>query len=156
MANFFLSIGSNLGDREANIQKAISLLNLHSKIKVLQVSSIIETKPYGYIDQPDFLNGAILIETELSPSKLLTELQKIERKLKRKQKIRWGPRTIDLDILFYDDLVIEKDGLKIPHPELHKRIFVLQPLSELAKDFVHPILQESIASLLGKLENNQV
>ena len=152
MAKVFLSIGSNLGDREGNISKAIFFLNQHAHIRVLEVSSIIETKPYGYVNQPDFLNGAILIETDMSPSVLLVQLQQIEHKLKRKRGIKWGPRTIDLDILFYDGLIIDQEGLKIPHAELHKRFFVLKPLSELAGDFIHPILQESVARLLEKLE----
>ncbi len=149
MAEIFLGIGSNLGDRAANIEKAITLLKEHQDIEVLAVSSLIETKPEDTsLLQGDFLNGAIKIKTDLLPLELLSQLKIIERRLGRAKGEPNSPRSIDLDILFYDDVVIvEGKSLTIPHPRLAQRTFVLKPLMEVAPDFVHPRLKKSIREL---------
>jgi 2-amino-4-hydroxy-6-hydroxymethyldihydropteridine diphosphokinase len=132
----YIGLGSNLGDREKNIEKAINLLKKTEKTKVNKASSLYETEPQGYEKQNKFLNGALELETSLSPFELLKALQGIEKKLGRRRVIKWGPRTIDLDILLYDDLEIDEKDLKIPHPEMLKRTFVLVPLKEIAPHLV--------------------
>jgi dihydroneopterin aldolase/2-amino-4-hydroxy-6-hydroxymethyldihydropteridine diphosphokinase len=154
MPTAYIGIGSNLGDRQKNIQRAISLLRAAPQIRVTAVSSIYETKPVGVVDQPDFLNAALSICTDRSPHDLLNDLQKIESQLKRKRTIHWGPRTIDLDILLYDDKIISSDRLIIPHPEMHKRYFVLKPLSEIAGELIHPKLNKKIKILLEELNES--
>ena len=152
MASVLLAIGSNVGDRQAHIQKALALLKEHKEIKVVSVSTIIETEAVGGALQGQFLNGAIKIETELTPLDLLTQLRIIERRLGRGKHEANTPRTLDLDILFYEDVVI-LDGkhLTIPHPRIAERYFVLKPLSEIAPDFKHPRLQKTIQELLDEL-----
>jgi len=145
----FLGLGSNLGDRGENIKKAIE--HLKDKIRIEKVSSIIETEPYGFVDQPKFLNCVLKGTTVLSPFELLKFVLDIENKMGRKRLFKWGPRNIDIDILFYDDCVIDTENLKIPHPELHKRLFVLEPLCEIEKDFVHPVLKKSVYELYTQL-----
>ncbi|ADL41567.1 2-amino-4-hydroxy-6-hydroxymethyldihydropteridine pyrophosphokinase [Caldicellulosiruptor obsidiansis OB47] len=145
----FLGLGSNLGDRGENIKKAIE--HLKDKIRIEKVSSIIETEPYGFVDQPKFLNCVLKGTTVLSPLELLEFVLDIENKMGRKRLFKWGPRNIDIDILFYDDCVIDTENLKIPHPELHKRLFVLEPLCEIEKDFVHPVLKKSVYELYTQL-----
>uniref|UniRef100_A0A7C5V2V1 2-amino-4-hydroxy-6-hydroxymethyldihydropteridine diphosphokinase n=1 Tax=Caldicellulosiruptor owensensis TaxID=55205 RepID=A0A7C5V2V1_9FIRM len=145
----FLGLGSNLGDRDENIKKAIE--HLKDKVRIEKVSSIIETEPYGFVDQPKFLNCVLKGTTVLSPFELLEFVLDIENKMGRKRLFKWGPRNIDIDILLYDDLVIDAENLKIPHPELHKRLFVLEPLCEIEKDFVHPVLKKSVYELYTQL-----
>lgn len=128
----FLGLGSNLGDCKKNITEALCELEKNGN-KILKVSSIYETEPYGYKKQPKFLNAVVKIKTTLEPQELLTVCKKIEKKLGRKKTFKWGPRTIDIDILFYGNKKIQKKHLKIPHPELHKREFVLKPLKEVTK-----------------------
>src|SRR3989338_8540245 len=148
MAVVLLGIGSNLGDRQAHIQLALSLLREIPSIKVLVVSSIIETLPEGGPPQGNFLNGALKIETDLLPLEFLSKLKGIERRLGRVKQEPNGPRPIDLDILFYDDVVIvDGKSLTIPHPRLHEREFVLKPLLEIAPDFIHPRLGKSVKEL---------
>ena len=127
----FIGVGSNLGDRKANIEKALELVNLIKGVKLLRVSSIYETEPRGGPPQGNFLNGVLEVKTAESPFKLLDELQKIEKHLGRKRKIKNGPRTIDLDILTFGDKKVNAKNLKIPHPRMHKREFVLRGLREL-------------------------
>jgi len=146
----FIAIGSNLLDREKNIKDAISNLKKEG-IEVEAISSIIETEPYGFIDQPKFLNCVVKAKTTKTPRELLKTLLSIELKLGRIRKERWGPRTIDLDILFYDDLIIDEEDLKIPHYDIQNRLFVLKPLSEIAGDFIHPVFKVSINELLNNL-----
>lgn len=129
----YIGIGSNLGDRKANIEKAVRLVKLIKKVKVKRISSIYETKPVGGPPQEDFLNGVFEIETSLSPFMLLEELQKIEKYLGRKRSVKNGPRTIDLDILLFGNKKIDTKELKIPHPRMHKREFVLRGLRELMR-----------------------
>lgn len=135
----YIGLGSNLGDREKNIAKAINLLKQVKRIKVRKVSSLHETEPEGCKEQNKFLNGALELETSLSPRELLRVLQGIERKLGRKRVIKWGPRTIDLDILLYGDLKIDEENLKIPHPQMEKRDFVLIPLEEISPQLAHSL-----------------
>ena len=131
MFDVFIGIGSNLGDREKNIKKALEYLEKNPHIKIEKISSIIETEPWGYTPQPKYLNGVIKIKTDLSPLDLLKFLQEVEERLGRERKIKYGPRTIDLDILLYDDKIINSAQLKIPHPRMWEREFVLKPLLEI-------------------------
>lgn len=128
----FIGIGSNMGNREENINKAIKQLSETVGIKVCAVSKLYNTKPVGYTEQADFLNGAIKIKTTLTPHELLKACQRIEKNLKRERVIRWGPRTIDLDILLYGDCTINDKDLIIPHPRMHERDFVLKPLKDIS------------------------
>jgi 2-amino-4-hydroxy-6-hydroxymethyldihydropteridine diphosphokinase len=134
----YLSVGSNMGDREQWLRKALSLLAEYNGISIESVSSIYETDPVGYTDQPLFLNLAIKLNTVLSPQELLSKLQEVETKLERKRIEKWGPRTIDLDILLYNSVSIQTEVLEIPHPRMLERAFVLIPLSEIAPDDVYP------------------
>lgn len=154
MPKVYIGIGSNIGNREENCQKALELI-IKSGIKVKKCSSMIETEPWGVKEQPRFINMAIEIETELNPEELLGLLKKIEGTLGRRQTTRWGPREIDLDILLYDDMILKTPELEIPHPLLHKREFVLQPLAEIAPDKIHPVFKKSVKELLLNLQSRQ-
>ena len=151
MATAYLSLGSNLGHREANIASALKMLGQEAWI--LKVSSLYETEPVGYKDQPWFLNCVCSVETDLSPQALLKFLKAIERKLGLREDIRFGPRLIDIDILFYDGLILDSPDLIIPHPRLVGRAFVLLPLREIAPELVHPLLRATIEELWQKAEN---
>ena len=131
MAIVYISIGSNLGDREKYCQRAIEKVGQLPTTKLLKISSLIETDPVGKTDQPQFINGVIKIETKLSPHELLENLQKIENDLGRVRDEKWGPRTIDLDILFYDDLKVKEKNLTLPHPEINNRPFIAKVLAEI-------------------------
>ena len=156
MALIYLGIGSNLGDRAANVEKALALLKEHEEIKVLAVSNLIETEPQGGPEQGKFINGAVKIESDLMPLDLLAQLKMIERRLGRVKSEPNSPRPMDLDILFYDDVVIvEGKSLAIPHPRLAERMFVLKPLLEIAPDLVHPRLHKSIKELYEALLSNE-
>lgn len=150
MSIAFIGLGSNIGNKTQNLKSAIEKLK-ENQIEILNISSFYKTKPYGYTDQPEFLNAVVKIQTNLSPKELLKTLMKIERKLGRKRTIRWGPRTIDLDILFYDDLIINEKDLIIPHPDLHNREFVLKPLNEIEPEFIHPVLKKKIKQIYSEL-----
>ena len=138
MVTAYIGLGANLGDREANIKEALSEL-ARSGCKPIRVSSIYETAPVGFSDQPDFLNAVAELETSLRPRELLAVLGKIERRIGREETFKWGPRTIDLDILLYGDQTLAEDSLEIPHPEMHRRAFVLTPLAEIAPEVKHPV-----------------
>uniref|UniRef100_A0A7C3MII4 2-amino-4-hydroxy-6-hydroxymethyldihydropteridine pyrophosphokinase n=1 Tax=Dictyoglomus thermophilum TaxID=14 RepID=A0A7C3MII4_DICTH len=150
MHKVFIALGSNLGDKRKNIEIAIEKIK-EIGINILKMSSIIETEPYGYKDQDSFLNAVCLVETNLDPFSLLKVLLKIEEELGRKRIFKWGPRNIDLDIIFYDDLIIETEELIIPHPDAHNRIFVMGPISELEPDFIHPVLKRKVLDIYKSL-----
>ncbi len=149
----FVGLGANLGDREATIRRAVALLAGTDGVGLDAVSTLRETEPWGPIEQPAFLNGAVAVETELDARALLDVLLDVERRLGRVRddEKRWGPRTIDLDLLLYGDLVIDEPGLAVPHPRLHERRFVLEPLAELAPGTVVPG-RGSVADLLRGLD----
>ena len=140
MVQAYLGLGSNIGDRKQQLLKAIDLIGNIKGIKVTKQSSIYETAPIGYTDQPNFLNLCLEIETELSPQQLLKHCLDIEQQLHRVREIRWGPRTLDIDILLYSDNIIETDNLSIPHPRMQERAFVLIPLNDIASDKKDPRL----------------
>lgn len=148
MKKAFIGLGSNLGEREYLIRSAAEALDLIPETKLVRLSSLYDTKPVGDLEQPDYLNAVAVVLTDLEPSRLLWNLHLIENKLGRKRRVRWEPRPIDLDLLFYGDSVVDEPGIKVPHPEAHKRGFVLVPMNELAPDLVHPVLGKSIANLL--------
>jgi 2-amino-4-hydroxy-6-hydroxymethyldihydropteridine diphosphokinase len=149
MAEVFIGMGSNMGDRLVNLNNAVGLLTQECKIR--QVSSVFETEPEGYEGQPDFLNCVVRGETELSPRELLDELKSIEKTMGRRPSFPNGPRPIDLDILFYGKRVVKEAGLEIPHPRLHERAFVLVPIVQIAPFFVHPALHKTMQQLLTEL-----
>ncbi|HIW21536.1 MAG TPA: 2-amino-4-hydroxy-6-hydroxymethyldihydropteridine diphosphokinase [Candidatus Dorea intestinavium] len=148
----YLSVGSNLGDKNENIEKGIEELNEREDCRVLEVSSIFKSKPYGKLDQDDFLNGALAIETVLEPDELLKVLKEIEAKAGKGHTIRWGPRTLDLDIVFYDQLVYDTKELQIPHIDMENRDFVLVPMSELGDYIRHPVTGLTIRQMLENLK----
>ena len=154
MSVAYIGIGSNLGDREFNCKQAIGLLR-QKGIIVSKESSLYETKPWGVRYQPLFLNMAIEIETDLKPSEVLRTIKDTEKEMGREETFLWGPRIIDLDILLYDNCIIDGEGLKIPHPYMHKRDFVLTPLCEIAGDVQHPVLRLSIEELLQRLKSTE-
>jgi len=147
----FVGIGSNLGDREENLRRAVGLLAAEDGIDVTAVSEIRETEPVGPVEQGPFLNGAIQIETELGPRELLDRLLEVEQRLGRVREERWGPRRIDLDLLLYEDLYVDQPGLTVPHPRLHERRFALEPLADLAPSLEIPG-KGPISALLAELE----
>ena len=144
----FIALGSNIGDRQAYIGNALKHLGEDGNIRNIRVSTLIETKAYGGVEQEDFLNGVLECETLYSPERLLLRLQEEEQLAQRKREIHWGPRTLDLDILFYEDEVWDKAHLTIPHPDMINRDFVLKPMAELAPNFVHPIYRCTMRELL--------
>jgi 2-amino-4-hydroxy-6-hydroxymethyldihydropteridine diphosphokinase len=150
MSTVYIGIGSNLGNRQKNCLRAIELLEKRGII-IKERSTMYETEPWGIKDQPKFINMVVEIETVLNPNELLRILKDVEKKVGRKESLKWGPRIIDLDILLVDDIIINEDNLKIPHPLMHKRDFVLQPLCEIAPDIKHPLLKLSIDKLMQKL-----
>lgn len=143
----YVALGSNLGDSEKYLKDAIAALKIDENIKNISVSSFISTAPYGYEEQPDFLNAVVCFKTLYTPNELLQKTQAIENNAKRVREIHWGPRTLDLDILFYDDLIMYTENLVIPHPEIEKRTFVLEPLMELNPYMIHPLLHKSVKEL---------
>jgi dihydropteroate synthase len=148
----YIAYGSNMGNRQGYIDKAIRLLNADPQIKIISRSSTIETAPYGGVIQSDFLNGVICIDTTYGPEELLTKTQSVERECDRVRSEHWGPRTLDLDILFYDDKIIDTDRLTVPHPDMHNREFVLRPLCEIAPEMIHPVMKKTVKQLLEQLQ----
>ena len=140
----YLGMGSNMGDKEGNINAALNIINQSSHTKLVKCSKLITTEPWGYTDQEEFMNGACEIKTLLSPKELVKFLLQIESDLKRERIIKWGPRTLDLDVLLYDDLISDEEEILIPHPRMHLRKFVMEPLAEIAPYAVHPLLRKRI------------
>lgn len=152
----FISLGSNMGDKEEALRQAVALLDGHEAINVTAVSSIYDTDPVGYEDQDVFLNIVVKIDTTLEAQPLLEVCQQIEQELKRVRIVRWGPRTIDLDILLYHHDNIETETLIVPHPRMHERAFVLVPLAEIAKDVVLPSTNKTVAAHLAAVGRDGV
>lgn len=148
----YIAIGSNMGDRSAYITEALKSLGAQKHTEVLKISDIITTKPYGGVEQEDFLNGAVKVRTLLTPDRLLDFLHEIEQNAGRERKIHWGPRTLDLDIIFYDKLIYEDDKLIIPHVDMENRDFVLKPMCGIAPNFRHPVLGLTMTQLLERLD----
>ncbi|MCR5797364.1 MAG: 2-amino-4-hydroxy-6-hydroxymethyldihydropteridine diphosphokinase [Eubacterium sp.] len=151
----YVSVGSNIGHREEHIQNAYNTIRNNEKCKNAYMSRIIETEPYGYTEQDDFLNGVICFETIYDPRELLDFLQDVEKQGGRTREIHWGPRTIDLDIIYYDDLIIQEEDLIIPHREAHIRDFVLRPMCDVAPFFKHPVFGKTMTELLEELEDKR-
>jgi len=147
-----LAVGSNMGDKEAYISQAIEKLRNRKDCRVKSVSSLIETEPYGGVDQDTFLNGALVMDTLLTPQELLELLHEIEAEAKRERTIHWGPRTLDLDIIFYDNEIIQEEALCIPHVDVQNRLFVLKPLQEIAPYKRHPVYGKTIMEMTVDLE----
>jgi 2-amino-4-hydroxy-6-hydroxymethyldihydropteridine diphosphokinase len=150
MSIVHIGIGSNIGNRQENCREAVRQLASRG-VKVVKQSSMIETEPWGVAEQPRFINMAVEAETDLAPDRLFAILKDIEMQMGRIDAVRWGPRIIDLDILFYDDLVVDTAELKIPHPHLHERDFVLIPLAEIAPEKIHPALGKTVKELFDSL-----
>lgn len=149
--NAYVGLGSNLGEREAMIRLALDDLARLPGTELVRASSLYDTEPVGDVDQPNFLNAVAQLETELAPRQLLWNLLLIEKRLGRTRTRRWGPRTIDLDLLLYGHAILDEPGLRVPHPELEKRSFVLVPLVELDPLLVHPATGETLLSHLTRL-----
>lgn len=147
----FVAFGSNLGDKEKFIDEAIEALSNLPQINIVAISDKIVTKPYGNVEQDVFLNGVMKIETLLPADELLQILQKVEEHAGRERKIHWGPRTLDLDIIFYDDDIISEDDLIVPHPDMKNRDFVLKPLMQIAPYKLHPVYRKTISDMYAEL-----
>lgn len=150
----YIAFGSNLGDRQAILEDAFSIINRSDHSKILKTSSIIETEPVGYTEQGSFLNGVFYLKTLLSPLALIRYLMSVEKELKRERIIKWGPRTLDLDILYYDDIISSIEEIVIPHPRMHERLFVLEPLNEIAPFAMHPVFHRRSYELLDTLKKS--
>ena len=150
----FIALGTNIGDREANLCEARKALA--PKVIIIKESPIYITPPWGYEDQPEFLNQVLEVQTKMRPGRLLAYLKRIEKKMGRMKTFRNGPRLIDLDILFYGQRVMERSKLCIPHPRLHERSFVLVPLKDIAPEFNHPVLNMTVESMLAKINTEGV
>ncbi len=161
----YLGLGSNLVCREENLARAVQLLASPTgldctappgdEIRITRVSSVYQTAPWGYADQPDFLNCIVEAQTSLSPGELLGWAQAVEQSIGRQPSVRYGPRSIDVDILLYGTRVVDEPGLQIPHPRLHQRAFVLVPLAELCPHLEHPVLKASIAVLASRVDDRE-
>jgi 2-amino-4-hydroxy-6-hydroxymethyldihydropteridine diphosphokinase len=154
MPQVYLALGSNLGDRHANLRAAVKALA--PGVRVLEESRIYETPAWGYEDQPPFLNMALKAETSLQPEALLAHVKQLESDLGRTPSFHWGPRLIDIDVLFYDDLVLDTPGLTIPHPRLHERAFVLVPLADIAPALLHPATGKTVQQMLEDVDRSAI
>jgi 2-amino-4-hydroxy-6-hydroxymethyldihydropteridine diphosphokinase len=155
MIGVFLLLGSNLGDRHSFLNQAIEHIE-KDIAPVIKASSIYETQSWGKTDAPDYLNQVILLQTNLSAQAILQKILNIETVLGRRREEKWGSRTIDIDILFYGQAIIDEPGLHIPHPELHKRRFTLEPLAEISPEFIHPLLNKRILQIKNELKDNLI
>lgn len=151
----YIGIGSNMGDKQKNIEDAISILDSRSSTKVTAISKMYITGPVGYMEQEDFLNGALEVRTLLTPYQLLDFLYSIEMQLKRERVIRWGPRTMDLDILLYGNRILSDEKLTIPHPRMHERLFAVKPMCDIAPYVQHPLLCKNMLEIKTELEKTQ-
>ena len=147
----YIAVGANMGETEKTVREAIQEVGTIKDTTVTRVSSLIVTKPYGVVEQDDFLNGAMEVRTLLTPEELLEELHRIEAEHGRERVLRWGPRTLDLDIIFYDDLVMDSEELTIPHIDMQNRDFVVDPMAEIAPYKRHPIYRKTMKELKGEL-----
>lgn len=152
----YIALGSNMGDRERYLKTALESIGKIKGCQVKKASSFLRTAPYGGIKQEDFLNGCAKVRTLLTPQELLAALQAIEKEAGRERKIHWGPRTLDLDIIFYDREIVDEENLQIPHPEMAKRDFVLIPLGEIAPYLRHPITQKTVKEMTDELTQHYV
>mgnify|MGYP003290497374 CR=1 FL=1 len=148
----YIGLGSNMGNKENNLKLACDRIAENHKCRLIKVSDFIVTEPVGGVEQDDFLNGAVCIETLYTPEELLDFTASIEAEAKRERIVHWGPRTLDLDILFYDDVIMHTDSLTVPHKELHKRLFVLEPMSGIAPYFCHPIYRRTMSDMFEELK----
>jgi 2-amino-4-hydroxy-6-hydroxymethyldihydropteridine diphosphokinase len=154
VSRVFIGLGSNLGDREFLIRRAVEGLRTVPRTQVTQVSSLYDTDPVGDVEQPAYLNAVVALETDLAPRELLWQLLLIEKRMGRVRAQRWGPRSIDLDLLFHGREVVDEPDLQVPHPEAHRRAFVLVPLAELDPAFLHPVSGEPVRKMLKALPPN--
>ena len=150
----FVAFGSNMGDKEYYLEKGLKELKEHPLCRPVKVSKVYRTTPYGGVEQEDFLNGVMELETLLTPFELLEKLQQVERQAGRERKVHWGPRTLDLDLLLYDDCVIDTETLTVPHPDMQNRDFVLAPLCEIAPFVRHPFTGKTAKQMLEELKHN--
>ncbi|HSW37330.1 MAG TPA: 2-amino-4-hydroxy-6-hydroxymethyldihydropteridine diphosphokinase [Candidatus Saccharimonadales bacterium] len=153
MAIVYLALGANVGNPKANIEQAIELLQ--SSVDKIQCAPLYASKAVGYTDQPDFINTAVSGETVLDPAELLKFVKEVEEQVGRVERFRWGPREIDIDIIFYNDSVVQQDNLVIPHPRFAERDFVLQPICDLDPTFIDPLSKRSVKQLLEALSSDQ-
>jgi 2-amino-4-hydroxy-6-hydroxymethyldihydropteridine diphosphokinase len=155
MITVFLLLGTNLGDRQLFLQQAIAHIR-EEVAPIINASSIYETQSWGKTDEPDYLNQVIMLQTKLPAKDILQKILGIELQMGRKREVKWGSRSIDIDILFYGDEVIDEPGLIVPHPQLHNRRFTLEPLAEIAPEFVHPVLNKNILVLKNELKDSLI
>ncbi|KAF2956902.1 2-amino-4-hydroxy-6-hydroxymethyldihydropteridine diphosphokinase [Marinitoga sp. 38H-ov] len=149
-----IALGSNVGNRIDNIKKAIDLLS--ENVEIIKVSNIYETEPWGYTEQDSFLNACVLINTEKKAEELLEICKKIELELKRQKRFKWGPREIDLDILYYGELIIEKEYLNIPHKYMFERDFVVVPLNDISPNWKHPIYKKTVRERYNEIDKSKI
>ncbi|GHV74939.1 hypothetical protein AGMMS49940_22410 [Spirochaetia bacterium] len=143
----YVGLGSNMGNKKENLERALEKIRADETCRLISCSDFIATKPVGFLDQDDFLNAAAEVRTLKTPGEFLSLIQDIETDLGRVRTIHWGPRTIDVDILFYDSFIMHTETLTIPHPEMQSRLFVLEPLAQIAPDVVHPVLKQTVREL---------
>ena len=156
MATAYLNLGSNLGDRLQYLKGAVRKIEESDEFSIKKFSSVYETQPVGYQNQRWFLNLVVEVQTSFDPFPLMKHLLAIEDQMGRKREERWAPRNIDIDLLLYDDRIVDSDRLTIPHPRMHKRRFVLIPLAEIAPQFLHPVLRKNIKELLKNCEDKSM
>lgn len=154
MPLIYLGAGSNLGNRHKNLEKALSLLKDSPGLADFELSKLYETSPVGFLEQDKFLNGVARAYTNMLPREVLNLCQDIERQMRREKKVRFGPRNIDVDLLFYDSRIINEDDFIVPHPRAHIRLFVLKPMCDLDPGFIHPVLQKSMRQLLAEFKDD--